>query len=61
MGICPKCQKKEMIVIGIEKFSPHNAGEANFTVSGISYDILVAHYCKKCNVVFLRKPKKVYG
>ena len=61
MGKCPECQKEEMVVIGTEKFSPHEVGQANFSVSGIAYDILVAHYCKKCNVIFLREPKKVYG
>lgn len=59
MSKCPECQEQEMEVIGTEKFG---TGEPNnFAVKGIGYTIMTVNYCKKCNVMVLREPKKIYG
>ena len=59
MGICPECQKQEMEVIGTEKFL--NGANDNFAVGNKAYTIYTVWYCKKCNVLYLREPKTVFG
>ncbi len=60
MGKCPECQTEDMVAIGTEKFSEKEES-TNFTVDGVGWKIYTVFYCKKCNVLVLREPKKVYG
>ena len=59
MGKCVECQE-DMVVIGTEKFVVEQDIK-NFEIENCCYKIFTVWYCSKCNVLYLREPKTVYG
>ena len=60
MEICPECQE-QMEIIGTEKFPVGNEKDNNFVFDSCWSKVMIVWCCKRCNVLFLREPKKVYG
>ena len=63
MGICPECQKEQMVIIGTEKFHIDSVyRKTNWQNTDTQkYMIYTVWYCHKCNVMILREPKSVFG
>lgn len=65
MGKCPECKTEDMIAIGIEKFEVEKIDfktQHNWqSVGNKNYLIYVVFYCKKCDVVVLSEPNKIFG
>lgn len=65
MGICPNCQKEQMIVIGTDKHIGKrtiNDERKNWFFHGDTcYFYYTVWYCNTCNVIMLREPDLIYG